>query len=101
MTVQESKLPFSGYLFWDADPKELDLDKYPYHIISQVLDFGEWNDWKIIYNYYGLDKITDVALNLRSMERKSLSFIATVTGIPENKFRCYKLLHSPNVHWYF
>ncbi|GHT23829.1 hypothetical protein FACS189430_07720 [Bacteroidia bacterium] len=101
MTVQESKLPFSGYLFWDVSPKDLDLDKYPTYFVERVLDCGSWNDWIAIRNYYGMEKITKVALDLRSLERKSLAFIATVTGIPENKFRCYKQLHSPNVHWYF
>jgi hypothetical protein len=58
MTVQESKLPFSGYLFWDADPKELDLDKYPYYFVSRVLDCGDLNDWIAIRNYYGMEKKT-------------------------------------------
>ncbi|GHT11772.1 hypothetical protein AGMMS4956_05320 [Bacteroidia bacterium] len=101
MTVEESKLPFSGYLFWDVSPQKIDLDKQQAYVVERVLDYGEWNDWIAIRDYYGIDKLAEIALGLRSLERKSLAFIATITGIPENKFRCYKQLHSPNVHWYF
>ncbi|MDR3093596.1 MAG: hypothetical protein LBU62_02990 [Bacteroidales bacterium] len=101
MTVQESKLPFSGYLFWDVKPDEIDLDQQQAYVVERVLDYGSWVDWLSICNYYGLKKIKEIALELRSLERTSLSFIATITGTPENQFRCYKQLHSPNVHWYF
>jgi hypothetical protein len=97
----DSKLSFSTNLFWDADPAELDMEQHAAYVVGRVLDYGTWEDWKLICQYYGMDKIKTIALNLRSMERKSLSFIATVTNTPENQFRCYTLLQSKNLHWYF
>jgi hypothetical protein len=97
----DSKLSFSTNLFWDADLSELDMEQHAAYIVGRVLDYGSWNDWKLIRQYYGMEKIKTIALGLRSMERKSLSFIATVTNIPENQFRCYTLLQSKNLHWYF
>jgi hypothetical protein len=77
------------------------MEQHAAYIVGRVLDYGSWNDWRLIRNYYGMEKIKTIALGLRSMERKSLAFIATVTNIPENQFRCYTLLQSKNLHWYF
>jgi hypothetical protein len=99
MLVQESKLPFSTHLFWDVNPKDLDLDKYPVYFVSRVLDRGEWHDWQSIRDYYGLDKIREIAINLRSMRKISLSFISTMTNTPEAQFRCYTHIYSPNTLW--
>ncbi|MDR0725000.1 MAG: hypothetical protein LBF59_03195 [Prevotellaceae bacterium] len=95
------KLSFSKNLFWDADLSELDIEKHAPYVVGRVLDYGSWDDWLLICQYYGMDKIKSIALGIRSMERKSLSFIATATNTPENQFRCYKLLQSKNLHWYF
>lgn len=93
---------FSKNLFWDANIDELDLIKHEAYIINRVLDFGKWNDWIFIRDeIYGLEKIKQVALTLRSLERKSLSFIATVSQTPESNFRCYTQIQSNQTHWYF
>lgn len=92
---------FSKNLFWDADIKELDIEKNASYVVNRVLDYGEWEDWLFIRGYYGMERIKQIAIGLRSMERKSLSFIATMTKIPENQFRCYELLQSTQTHWYF
>lgn len=93
---------FSDNLFWDADLSDLDEEKHASYIVGRVLDHGTWEDWIYIRNeLYGLDRIKTIALNLRSLEKKSLSFIATVTDIPENQFRCYTLIQSKDTHWYF
>jgi hypothetical protein len=101
MDTTVDKLPFSKNLFWDVAPSEVGMDKYCVYVVNRVLDRGRWGDWLLIRNYYGLPKIKEIALGLRSLNPKSLSFIATVTYTPEKQFRCYKLLQSPNTHWYF
>jgi hypothetical protein len=99
MLVQESNLPFSKHIFWDVSPKDLDLDKYPVYFIDRVLERGSWTDWQLIRDYYGLNKIKEVAMNLRCMRKNALSFVATMTDIPETQFRCYTHIHSPNTLW--
>ena len=66
---------FSENLFWDADLSELDMKKHIGYIIERVLDYGTWEDWLFLRKYYGLEKIKNIALELRSLERKSLAFI--------------------------
>ena len=92
---------FSPNLFWDIDLATLDMKKHAAYIVARVLDYGTMKDWLFIKSYYGLEQLREIALNIKSMERESLSFISTITNVPENKFRCYKLLQSKNTHWYF
>jgi hypothetical protein len=101
MTNQSIISLFSTHLFWDTDPFSLDMEKHKKYIVERVLEYGKWEDWLLIRSYYGIDRLKEIALGLRSLERKSLSFIATMTHTPENQFRCYKLLQSKNLHWYF
>jgi hypothetical protein len=85
---------FSKKLFWDTEPFEVNLDKHAAWIVERVLDYGEWSDVKLLRDYYGMEKLREIAMGLRSLEPKSLAFIATVTHTPENQFRCYELVRS-------
>jgi hypothetical protein len=95
------KLSFSKNLFWDADLSELDMEKHAPYVVGRVLDYGSLDDWLLICQYYGMDKIKSIALGIRSMFPESLSFIAIATHTPENQFRCYEQIHSKNQHWFF
>jgi hypothetical protein len=95
------KLCFSTNLFWDADLSELDMEQHAPYIVGRVLDYGSWEDWKLIRQYYGIETIKSIALGIRSMFPESLSFVAVVTKTPENQFRCYEQIYSKNQHWIF
>ena len=98
----ENKIPtFSPNLFWDINVDELDMHRNKSFIVNRVLDYGQWEDWKTILHYYGLEQIGSIAKDLRSLFPKSLAFISTVTHIPENQFRCYELLQSKDKLWHF
>ena len=92
---------FSPNLFWDVNADDLDMVKHKAFIVNRVLDYGQWDDWKTILNYYGLEQIASIAKDLRSLFPKSLAFISTVSRIPENQFRCYELLQSKDALWHF
>jgi hypothetical protein len=92
---------FSKYLFWEMDVSHLDMDKHATWIVERVLDYGAWSDVKLIRDYYGMEKLREIALGIRSMRPESLAFIAAVTKTPEIQFRCYELLQSKDTYWYF
>jgi hypothetical protein len=96
-----NNFPFSTYLFWDIDPKDLDMEKHAPYIVERVLDNGQMTDWIFIRQYYGLERLKAIALGIRSMSPQALSFISTVTRTPENQFRCYEQIHSKNTHWHY
>ena len=90
---------FSQHLFWDIDRTKLDFEENKQTIIQKVLDYGLMNDWKIIYNYYGIDRIAKTMLNVRDLDEKSMNFIATLSNIPKEKFLCYTTKQSNPQHW--
>lgn len=92
---------FSPNLFWDINADDLNMEQHKTFIVNRVLDYGQWDDWKTILDYYGLEQITSIAKGLRSLFPKSLAFISTVSRIPENQFRCYEHLQSKNKLWHF
>lgn len=99
MSGKEYINQFSQYLFWDADPKELDMDKYPVYIIPRVLEYGNMEDWKLINKYYGLDRIVDVCKSVRSLDPMCLSFICAISNTKEEEYRCYHFRQSFPTLW--
>ena len=89
----------SGHLFWDVDVRKLDLDKNRKLIIHRVLDYGLLGDWHLINDIYGLDEIAMTALTIKDLDKKSMSFVSLLSGIPEEKFLCYTTRLSPHGHW--
>ena len=92
---------FSKHLFWDVNRERLSLEKDDAYIIRQVLEYGKFQDWQLIKNHYGLKTITKKAMAIRSLEKKALSFISTLSGVPIKKFRCYTIQQSIPPHWNF
>jgi hypothetical protein len=58
------------------------------------MQYGKIEDWKIIHEMVGLDKIAEVAKELRSLDDKSMHFIANLTDTPIEEFLCYRLKQS-------
>ena len=92
---------FSEHLFWDVDIKNLKSQKNKKQIIQRVLEYGFVNDWKIIKKYYGMNIIAETATKIRSLDKKSVAFISTISGIPKEKFLCYTMRQLLPNHWDF
>ena len=97
---------FSKNLFWDVEPGTLNLESNSRYIIQRVLEYGRYNDWKLILSHYGIKVISDTVTTLRSLDPKAVSFISAITNIPEEQFRCYTLrqsgqkLHNPEYNYF-
>ena len=92
---------FSKNLFWDVDPGSINLESNSRYIIQRVLEYGRYNDWKLILSHYGIQVIADTATSLRSLDPIAVSFISAITNIPKEQFRCYTLRQSNQTHWNF
>ncbi|MCH3982398.1 MAG: hypothetical protein LKE41_10975 [Prevotella sp.] len=86
----------SRYLFWDIDMSQADMDKAPSQIIQRVLEYGEMKDWRLILDYYGLDKIVDVCKHLRTLDPVCLSYICCISNTKKEDYRCYRIRQSNN-----
>lgn len=96
---QEIIKHFTAGLFWDVDKSQIDLDKYPGHVIQRVLEYGEMGDWRIVLSYYGIEKIVDCCRSLRTLDPRALSFICCISNTEKETYRCYNFAQStPTLH---
>ena len=90
---------FSDYLFWDVDKDSIDLESNASYVVRRVLELGQMNDWNLLMSRYGIQRITRIAQNLRTLEPKALSFISAVSSQPKESFRCFTTRQSTQTHW--
>ena len=90
---------FSSYLFWDVDTSSIDMEKHSAYMVQRVLELGQLSDWKSLVAYYGLERIVETARNLRTLDPKALSFIATISSTAKESYRCYTQKQSFQTHW--
>ena len=92
---------YSPYLFWDVDKEKINLNEKKAFLVNRVLDYGVMQDWKQLNNDIGIKEIGRIAIKLRDMDPRSMSFVALLTGIDIKDFRCYTLQQSNPQHWHF
>ncbi|HRI59577.1 MAG TPA: hypothetical protein PK228_07630 [Saprospiraceae bacterium] len=81
-------------LFWDVDATTIDWEKNARWVIARVLSYGNLPDFRELVRYYGLERIKQEMLQVRYLDKKTLSFVAALFQIPKEQFRCYTLRQS-------
>lgn len=92
---------FSPHLFWDVNTDPSHLEEHQEFIVKRVLSYGLINDWLLIYNTLGIDKIANIATEIRDLDEKSLYFIMALSGKKKEEFKCYTIQQSTPKHWNF
>lgn len=82
-------MKLSKHIFWDVNEASVDYDEHAVFIVQRVLCYGLIEDWKAILNYYGLDKIVELAKEARNLDARSLAFMAILSGSAYEEFKCY------------
>lgn len=77
----------STNLFWDINPVELDFQKNARQIIERVITRGSLEDWYVIRDYYGVEKIKQEVIMIRSLDPVTLNFWSLMFDVPKEKFR--------------
>jgi hypothetical protein len=90
---------FSPHLFWDIDRNQLDIEKSIEQIIYQVIEYGLMSDWELLKKIYTKERIKEVVVNLRSMDKVTLSFLAHYFKLDKSNFRCYTESQSTTNFW--
>ncbi len=90
---------FSSGLFWDVNPATIDCEKHINYIVGRVLEAGTLADWQLLCQHLSLQGVVKVAQNLRSIDKKSLTFLSVVGNIPQEQFRCCTQKQSTPTHW--
>jgi hypothetical protein len=99
MEIEKGILGLSKSLFWDVDPQTIDTQKHAAYIIERVITLGTMEDFIIIKNYYGKDKIKQIVKGLRYLNDKDLNFCSVYFKLPKNQFRCYTTKQLNQTLW--
>lgn len=91
----------SNHLFWDSPRENVDIEQHAAWLIQRVLEYGKRSDWELILEYYTLPVIVKHAKGLRSLDDRSLDYIANLSHTPIEEFRCYKYRQLNRTHWGF
>jgi hypothetical protein len=94
-------MQLSPHLFWDVDREKFDFSKNKKWLIHRVLEYGLLKDWVLIYKYYGIEEIAQIVIQLKDLDKKSISFISVLSKIPKEKFLCYTTRQLNQEHWNF
>lgn len=72
--IKKKRKPSAGLrqsLFWDVDPKTIDLERHARYVIERVLDFGNDNEVRWLWRTYSKRKIRNVVQKTRVLHAKS------------------------------
>ncbi len=74
-------------LFWDVDYSVLNLDDHAAFVIVRVMERGNREEVRAIWNYFGADTIKQHLLSARSLSPKTISYFANQFKIQSSQFR--------------
>ena len=92
----KKEIPLRRTLFWDVDPKKLDMRKNAQFIIGRVLDFGELDEFGAVKKLYGLKKIKKAALDHSFESPRSANFWELILKLPPKSLSCTRK-HLPQI----
>jgi len=78
----------SPHLFWDVDVSKIIFKDSKQFVIKRILEYGLLSDWILLCKHLDINEIADSVANVKDLDRKSLSFIATVSKRPKEHFLC-------------
>lgn len=90
---------FSSGLFWDVDISDVSIMNYPSFVVERVLSHGKLDDWRLIVKIYGLPRIAELCMQLRTMNPVDLAFVSAVTHTDKTAYRCYNTAQSFPTLW--
>ena len=86
-------LEFNPHLFWDTKISSINIDDHARYIIERVVTRGTLSDWQTLKKAYGLEKIKNTSIQIRSLDAKTLAFLSNYFDIGKEEFRCFKRNH--------
>lgn len=72
--IKKKRKPSTGLrqsLFWDVDPKTIDLECHAQYVIERVLDFGNDDEVRWLWRTYSKRKIRNVVQKSRVLHKQS------------------------------
>lgn len=67
-------MKFRQALFWDTNPKKIDVKKHARYIIERILESGKDREARWMWNFYNKRLLMDVAKKSKHLTLKSRNF---------------------------
>jgi len=99
--IENNLIQLSPHLFWDVERSKIDFKKNKKWLLNRVLEYGLLKDWIVVLNYYGIEEIAQVAIQMKDLDKKTASFISVLSKIPKESFLCYTTKQLNPTHWNF
>jgi hypothetical protein len=64
-------LKFRQALFWDVDPKKIDVEKNAQYVIERIFDFGNDKEVKWLWNFYDKALLREVLEKSKCLSPKT------------------------------
>ena len=93
------KNSLSKSLFWDVNIEDVDVQIHSLFIVERVLTRGTLDDFRALKNYYGIEKLKALIVEIKNLDERTLSFCSAYFSIPKTQFRCYNFKQSNQTHW--
>ena len=94
-----SKPEISKRIFWDVNAAEIDYEKDRFFVIERVLNYGVWNDFKSLLQFYGDATIKQEIIKSAYLKKDVLNFVCFYFDLKISQFKCYKRRQSQEKHW--
>lgn len=90
---------FRKELFWDVDYENIDFADHARFVIGRIAMRGNLDDWNTLKEFYGLKKIKSEVVNIRYLDKRTLSYLSAVLNVKKEKFRCFNTEPSIKALW--
>lgn len=78
--AEKTRIRFRQSLFWDVDPKTIDSKKHARYIIERVLDFGNDQEVRWMWNNYPHSLIRNVVNTSRVLHNQTRALWLLLTA---------------------
>jgi hypothetical protein len=86
-------------LFWGVNVADIDLEKHRASVIERITTRGRFDEFKAMVRFYGRECVKNTLLNVRYLDKRTLSYCSLIFDVPITEFRCYKLALLNPEHW--
>ncbi|NJN33352.1 MAG: hypothetical protein HC817_02950 [Saprospiraceae bacterium] len=95
----KSKMNLRPSLFWEFNVDTIDLQKHQVTVIERITLRGRFEEYLEMVKYYGKETVKNTLLNVRYLDKRTLSYCSATFNVPITEFRCYKLAQLNPEHW--
>ena len=88
----------SQHLFWDVDKEDMNWEEHTQFIIKRILEYGTWSDFKLLKSKVGVQGIADAAKKMRTLDKRTLHYVALISDTDVKDYRCYTSKQSQKIY---